>query len=96
MYVLLDLFVTFFEIGLFTIGGGYAIIPLIQQEVVAKGWINMMDMNADVAGGMWACDIIDINADSILKNRQWLLCPVKYEINPARCQFTERRQPFVK
>jgi chromate transporter len=44
MYVLLDLFVTFFEIGLFTIGGGYAMIPLIQQEVVAKGWINMMDM----------------------------------------------------
>ncbi len=44
MSILADLFFTFFKIGLFTIGGGYAMIPLIQQEVVTKGWINMVDM----------------------------------------------------
>lgn len=27
-----DLFITFFKIGTFTIGGGYAMIPLIQRE----------------------------------------------------------------
>lgn len=27
------LFTTFFKIGLFTIGGGYAMIPMIQQSV---------------------------------------------------------------
>lgn len=36
----LKLFWTFFIIGLFTFGGGYAVIGIIQSEVVAaKGWI---------------------------------------------------------
>ncbi len=33
------LFFTFFRIGLFTFGGGYAMLPMIQQEVLAKGWL---------------------------------------------------------
>ena len=37
--IFLELFWTFFKIGLFTFGGGYAMIPLIQQEVLSKGWI---------------------------------------------------------
>lgn len=37
---LISLFLTFAYIGLFTIGGGYAMIPLIQQKVVEeKGWV---------------------------------------------------------
>lgn len=36
---LLEMFFAFFKIGAFTFGGGYAMIPLIQREVVdAKGW----------------------------------------------------------
>ena len=31
-----ELFKTFFQIGLFTIGGGYAMIPLIEREVVER------------------------------------------------------------
>lgn len=42
--ILLELFLTFFKIGLFTIGGGYAMIPLIQSEVTANGWINENDL----------------------------------------------------
>lgn len=38
--VFLDLFVTFFLIGLFTFGGGYAMIPLIEAQVISKGWMN--------------------------------------------------------
>ena len=35
-----DLFRTFFQIGLFTFGGGYAMIPLIEQKVVdEKHWV---------------------------------------------------------
>lgn len=30
---------TFLRIGAFTIGGGYAMLPLIQREVVDRGWI---------------------------------------------------------
>ncbi len=37
---ILTLFITFFKIGAFTFGGGYAMIPLIQKEVAEeKGWI---------------------------------------------------------
>lgn len=37
--ILFELFITFFIIGLFTIGGGYAMLPLIQSEVAAHGWM---------------------------------------------------------
>ena len=36
---LLSIFWMFFKIGLFTFGGGYAMIPLIEQEVVGGGYI---------------------------------------------------------
>lgn len=39
MKQLLNLFVSFFKIGLFTFGGGYAMLPMLQREVVDKhGW----------------------------------------------------------
>ena len=38
--ILLELFVSFLQIGLFSVGGGYAAIPLIQyQTVEAHGWL---------------------------------------------------------
>lgn len=38
------LFVVFFQIGLFSIGGGYAIIPLIQEQVVnAYHWLTVQE-----------------------------------------------------
>ena len=37
--LLLELFASFFKIGMFTIGGGYAMIPLIQETVLEKGWL---------------------------------------------------------
>ncbi len=37
--IYLELFFTFFTIGLFTFGGGDAMLPLIQQRVLEKGWL---------------------------------------------------------
>ena len=38
---LLEIFVLFFKIGSFTFGGGFAMIPLIEKEVINnKGWVN--------------------------------------------------------
>lgn len=34
-----ELFTVFFKIGLFSFGGGLAMISIIQQEVVGRGWI---------------------------------------------------------
>ena len=43
--MLLKLFMTFFKIGAFTFGGGYAMIPLIQREVVEKNkWLTDEDI----------------------------------------------------
>ncbi len=40
----LDSFLTFFKIGLFTLGGGYAMIPLIEAEIIEKKrWIAKED-----------------------------------------------------
>lgn len=42
--IFVSLFFTFLKIGLFTIGGGYAMIPMINDEVIAKGWISEADL----------------------------------------------------
>lgn len=39
--ILFELFMTFFVIGLFTVGGGYAMLSLIQAQVVSvHGWLD--------------------------------------------------------
>ncbi len=38
--ILLELLFTFFKIGLFTFGGGYAMLPLIEKEVISKAWLS--------------------------------------------------------
>ena len=44
--MLLDLYLTFFKVGLFSLGGGYAALPLIQQEVVgANSWLSLSEFN---------------------------------------------------
>ena len=37
--ILLELFWVFFLIGAFTFGGGYAMIAVVQQQVVSRGWM---------------------------------------------------------
>lgn len=45
-----SLFLTFLKIGLFGFGGGYAMLPLIQREVVdIHGWISVSDFTDIVA-----------------------------------------------
>ena len=39
-----DLFLTFLKIGLFTFGGGYAMLPMIQEEVSAHSWLNQSEL----------------------------------------------------
>ncbi len=39
MPILLDLFLTFLKIGAVSFGGGYAMIPLVTDEVIAHGWL---------------------------------------------------------
>lgn len=38
--IYLSLFLEFFKIGLFTFGGGFAMIPLIEETVIKHNWLN--------------------------------------------------------
>lgn len=42
--ILLHLFLTFLKIGALTFGGGYAMLPLMQQEVLLNNWMSEEDL----------------------------------------------------
>ncbi|MDD3999319.1 MAG: chromate transporter [Bacilli bacterium] len=42
--IYLELFYVFFTIGLFTIGGGYAMIPMLQDQIVGRGWLGSEEL----------------------------------------------------
>lgn len=44
MTVFLALFWEYFKIGLFTIGGGYAMLPMVEQAIQAHGWMTQAEL----------------------------------------------------
>lgn len=44
-----ELFYVFFLIGLFTFGGGYAMIPMIQDQIVGRGWMSETQLSDFIA-----------------------------------------------
>lgn len=42
--IILKLLLTFFKIGAFTFGGGYAMLPLIQEEVLKNSWASANEL----------------------------------------------------
>lgn len=62
MKQLLDLFVSFFKIGLFTFGGGYAMLPMLQREIVDKHhWVTEEDVLDYYAIGQCTPGVIAVN-----------------------------------
>ncbi len=62
MKQLWKLFYTFFKIGLFTFGGGYAMLPLIQKEIVEKEkWATEEDVMNYFAVGQCTPGVIAVN-----------------------------------
>ena len=56
------LFATFFKIGLFTIGGGYAMIPFIERDIVERnGWIKKEDFLDFLAVSQSAPGVFAVN-----------------------------------
>lgn len=71
--IYLQLFWTFFKIGLFTIGGGQAMIPMISQEVVEKGWLTLEEVQSFIAisestPGPFAVNIATYTGVSVLQS----------------------------
>ena len=64
------IFLTFFKIGAFTFGGGYAMIPLIQREAAEKqGWVTEEDILEIVAIAESTPGPIAINAATFVGYR---------------------------
>ena len=47
--IYLELFYVFFLIGLFTFGGGYAMIPLIEEKTISFGWLTEIEFQNMIA-----------------------------------------------
>jgi len=61
--VFFQLFWTYLKIGTFTLGGGYAMLPLIQREVVdRKGWIDEEEFLNMIALAQAAPGLIAVNS----------------------------------
>ena len=65
--MLLKLFISFFKIGLFGFGGGYAALPLIQEEVVnVNGWLSVSEFNNLITISQMTPGPIAINSASFV------------------------------
>ena len=56
-----QIFTVFAKIGAFTIGGGYAMIPLIQDEMARRGWISEEELPDIVALSQSAPGVLAVN-----------------------------------
>ena len=56
-----EIFLVFAKIGAFTIGGGYAMIPLIQAEMGRRGWISEDELPDIVALSQSAPGVMAVN-----------------------------------
>ena len=62
-----DLFQTFFKIGLVTFGGGYAMIPIIETEVVDKhGWLKKEELLDLIAVAQSCPGVFAINISTFI------------------------------
>ena len=56
-----SLFCVFAKMGAFTIGGGYAMLPLIEQEMTRRGWISQEDIRDIIVLAQSAPGILAVN-----------------------------------
>ncbi|MFO7952307.1 MAG: chromate transporter [Bacillota bacterium] len=65
--LLLSLFLSFFRIGLFTIGGGYAMIPLMEAEVIkVHGWMSSSEFLDIIAVAEMTPGPVSVNAATFI------------------------------
>lgn len=70
MNIYLDLFLTFAKIGVCTFGGGYAMLPILQREVVEKkGWATEEELTDYFAIGQCTPGIIAVNTATFIGHK---------------------------
>ena len=70
MNIYLDLFLTFAKVGVMTFGGGYAMLPILQREVVEnKGWATEEELMDYYAIGQCTPGIIAVNVATFIGHK---------------------------
>ncbi len=68
---LIDLFFTFARVGLFTFGGGLAMMPMLQKELIdKKGWLTEEDLIDYYAVGQSTPGIVAVNVSTFVGFKQ--------------------------
>ena len=68
--MLLKLFISFLKIGLFSFGGGYAALPVIQEEVVElNSWLSLGEFNDLITISQMTPGPIAINSATFVGTR---------------------------
>ena len=67
MKVLIDMFLTFAKVGVMTFGGGYAMLPILQREVVEnKKWATEEELMDYFAIGQCTPGVIAVNTATFI------------------------------
>lgn len=71
MKLLFDLFFTFAKVGVMTFGGGYAMLPILQREVVEKkGWATEEELMDYFAIGQCTPGVIAVNTATFIGQKK--------------------------
>ena len=71
MRMLWELFITFAKVGVMTFGGGYAMLPILQREVVeGKGWASDEELTDYFAIGQCTPGFIAVNTATFIGQKQ--------------------------
>ena len=71
MKILFDLFITFAEIGVMTFGGGFAMLPIMQREIVEKkGWATDEELIDYFAIGQCTPGVIAVNTATFIGKKK--------------------------
>ena len=89
MVSLWNIFAVFSKIGAFTIGGGYAMIPLIQNELGKRGWISEEELPDIIALAQSAPGILAVNVSIFAGYRSG------YQDNPVVVRIFKGIRPVV-
>ena len=70
MNIYLDMFLTFAKVGVCTFGGGYAMLPILQREVVEKkGWATDEELADYFAIGQCTPGVIAVNTATFIGHK---------------------------
>ncbi len=69
---ILELFVTFARVGVMTFGGGYAMLPILQREIVErKGWATEEELTDYFAIGQCTPGVIAVNTATFIGRKRF-------------------------